>query len=230
MDWPLVIDRNRTALLAIVAAIAALLGGREGGPVARRLRSAALASLRPAESACRRLIVIAARGLTVTLGPPRRPAFDLLTAAAATSSRTPTFPLFDRQKRFGRMLVVARPRGVPRIRTFWGAPMPLAAIIPSPPKGTRPDPDAPVDIARLGLRLRSLEAALADLPRQARRLARWRARWSASPGATAPDRRPRSPLRLGHPPGHRQRPQQEIDFVLRECHALALEARPRDTS
>ncbi|MCA3563817.1 MAG: hypothetical protein IOC90_12360 [Methylocystis sp.] len=64
MDWPLAISRNRAALLAMVGAIAALLGGREAGAgwVARGLRNAALALLRPAESAARRLIVIAARG------------------------------------------------------------------------------------------------------------------------------------------------------------------------
>ncbi len=63
MDWALAIRRNRAALLAVVAAIVALLGGRDAGanPIARRLRSAALALLRAAELAARRLIVIAAR-------------------------------------------------------------------------------------------------------------------------------------------------------------------------
>jgi hypothetical protein len=54
MNWPLAIARNRTALLAIVAAIIALLGGREGGAISRQLRNAALALLRPAEAAARR--------------------------------------------------------------------------------------------------------------------------------------------------------------------------------
>jgi len=69
MDWPLAISRNRAALLAMVGAIAALLGGREAGAggVARGLRNAALALLRPAESAARRLIVIAARGAGLDL-------------------------------------------------------------------------------------------------------------------------------------------------------------------
>ena len=47
MNWSLAIDRNRDALLAIVAGI----GGREGGAVASGLRRAALALLRPAEAA-----------------------------------------------------------------------------------------------------------------------------------------------------------------------------------
>jgi hypothetical protein len=220
MDWPLAITRNRDALLAIVAAIVALIGGREGGPVARRLRSAALALLRPAESAARRLIVIAARGLVVTLGPPRAPAIDRMPAASAGRDRPPAFPLFDRRMRFTPRLPVAKPLGVPRIRSFW-APTPVPAA--PPPTATRPDPEAPVEISRLHLRLRSLEAALADLPRQARRLARWRAR-------RASDATPCQPLRPGPPPGHRRRPGRDIDLVLRECHALARDALQPDTS
>jgi hypothetical protein len=62
MDWTRAIERNRTALLALAAAIAALIGGRDGeGRIARGLRNAAMALLRPAESAVRRLIVISAR-------------------------------------------------------------------------------------------------------------------------------------------------------------------------
>jgi hypothetical protein len=61
------------------------------------------------------------------------------------------------------------------------------------------------------------------LPRQARRLARWRAR-------RASDVRPCQPLRRGRPPGHRRRPSRDIDLVLRECHALAQDALQPDTS
>jgi hypothetical protein len=220
MTWSLAIDRNRDALLAVVAA---LIGGREGGAFARGLRRAALALLRPAEAAARRLIVIAARGLTVVPGPKRPPVGAGLGRAGA-SGKPPAFPLFDRAKRFRPMLRRAAPPGVPRIRSFWGPPsaQPISPPSAKPPI-PKPDPDAPVDAARLRLRLASLEIALADLPRQARRLARLRARRAAQ-------NRPCRPLRLGRPPGYRQRPDREIDQVLRDCHALACDALRADTS
>lgn len=219
MDWALAIRRNRETLLCIVAAIAALLGGRSPDAVARRLRSAALALLRPAEAAARRLIVIAARGLVVA--PRPSPVFAAASLGdAGASDRRPAFRLFDRAKRYTLKVPAPPPRGVPRIRSFWGPPaQPVVPPVPPP----LPDPDAPVDAARLRLRLAALERALADLPRQARRLARWRARQ----GAAA---QPASPLRFGRPPGWRARPVREVDLVLRECHALALDALAPDTS
>ncbi len=79
MDWGLAIHRNRTALLAVVAAIGALLQGagvRDGaGMIARKLHNAALALLRPAESAARRLILLMARGLVLPLRRPPALAF-----------------------------------------------------------------------------------------------------------------------------------------------------------
>jgi len=234
MDWALAIQRNRHALLAIVAAIVALLGGREGsGPVARRLRSATLALLRPAEAATRRLIVVAARGLVAAPAGKRSVAFDRASFAPSTGSglgskavgtRPPAFPLFDRRKRFGRLLRPAEPRGIPRIRTFWGASQAVIAA-PAPALRARPDPDAPVEIGRLRLRIGSLEAALADLPRQAKRLAHRLARLRARRASGV---RSGTPLRSGRPPGHRLRPSREVDFLLRECHALAKDALAQD--
>jgi hypothetical protein len=223
MDWPLAIDRNRAVLFAVVSAILALIG--ENGPVSRSVRSAALALLRPAESAVRRLVVIAARGLVVTLRDRLPPAFDRLAARAAGRERTPAFPLFDRRKHFGQLLrAVELPRGTPRIRTFWGPPAaPVVCAVPAAKE--RPSPAALVEVARLRLRLASLERALSDVPRQARRLARWRARRAASP-----DRHVPSPLRIGHPPGHRRQASREIDHVLRDCHALARQALAFDSS
>ena len=46
---------------------------------------------------------------------------------------------------------------------------------------SRPPPDGLVNAARLIRRLEALKPALEDLPRQARRLARWRVRREASP-------------------------------------------------
>jgi hypothetical protein len=229
MDWPLAIERNRAALLAVVAAVAALVGGSDG-PVARGLRKAALALLRPAEAAARRLIVIAARGLAVALRPAR-PFPAGLAFAGRAGARPPAFPLFDPPKLYApAVVIVPPPRGTPRIRTFWTSPFaqPVDPVAPpAAPTPGRPDWQAPVDAARLRLRLAGLSAALADLPRQARRLARLRAKLEAR-AANGP--RPRQPLRLGHPPGWRQRPDREVDEVLRDCHALAREALRADTS
>ena len=40
----------------------------------------------------------------------------------------------------------------------------------------------------------------------------------------------REPLRQGTPPGHRKKPAHEVDDVLKECHALARDLPPPNTS
>ena len=75
MDWDLAIKRNSEALKGIVAALFAMLGLVGEATVSRipqPLHRAVLRVLRPAESAMRRLIIIAARGLVVKL-PAARP-------------------------------------------------------------------------------------------------------------------------------------------------------------
>ncbi len=76
-----------------------------------------------------------------------------------------------------------------------------------------------VSATRLNRRLQALKPALDDLPRQAKRLARWRQRREARP-----DPKFKSPLRPGRPPGYRRKPIHEVDDVLAECHWLAWEA------
>jgi hypothetical protein len=222
MEWPLAIERHRLALLGIVDAIAALLGGRDGdGPITRGLRRAALALLRPAEAAARRLIFIAAQGLVVTPRAPRPPLLPIAVRSGAGTRRR-AFALLDRPKRYAPAARIV-PRGVPRIRSFWGAAaFAPTAPTPSPVAVFRPDPAALVDSTGLRFRLAALDHALADIAGQARRLARRRAR--------APEGARRQPLRFGSPPGYRLKPVREVDLVLRECHALALDAQRRDTS
>jgi hypothetical protein len=82
-----------------------------------------------------------------------------------------------------------------------------------------------VGAARLTRRLQALKLALEDLPRQARRLARWRVRRENMPSPKF-----KSPLRPGHPPGHRRKPVHLVDEVLIECHWLAFDAMKPDTS
>jgi hypothetical protein len=71
----------------------------------------------------------------------------------------------------------------------------------------------------------ALKAALADLPRQARRLVRARARREKVSRLKL-----QSVMRPGRPPGHRKVPIHEVDHVLAECHWLARDVEAPDTS
>ncbi len=250
MDGTAAIDSNHQALKRILAGLVAMAEfggqlaffrrkGRDAREVAqaekpspapaltlpRRLRLVILRLLRPAESAARRLIIAAARGMVPTLTPPRKPRpapktmepvlrslgiavvmsrIDLARAARARRAaairaarpRSLNLPLFDPPRR----LCVGRrgvpARGVPRI-LFPDAAAPVS--LPRPPA-----PDDPIDCTRLGQRLAALAEALDDLPAQARRFARWQARRAAAQDGPAVARpRRMSPLRPGRPPGGR---------------------------
>jgi hypothetical protein len=227
MDWALAIARNRDALQAIVAALFSMLGlsgGMAPERISRSLHAAVLRLLRPAESATRRLIVIAARGL-----PAKRPPVGPvpLGLAGKGGSRRVAFQLFDPRKRFARRPRRSAACGEPRIRIFAADPR-VAAMWSPAPAAAMPAPvpnDNGVASRRLAARLLALQSALGDLPRQARRLARWRARRDMRPGAKFT-----SPLRPGPPPGHRRTPLHEVDRVLAECHGLAFDALAPDTS
>jgi hypothetical protein len=80
-------------------------------------------------------------------------------------------------------------------------------------------------VVRLSRRLAAIKLALETLPRQARRLARLQARLARRQPPTV-----KPPLRPGPPPGYRQKPQQEIDWLLWKCHLLAIDALKPDTS
>ena len=81
--------------------------------------------------------------------------------------------------------------------------------------------DDTVNARPLIRRLLAITDALQDIPRQALRLARWQAQ-------PKEERRPErwSPLRVGRPPGFRQRAKHEVDEILKECHWLARNAEP----
>ncbi len=97
MDWDLAIKRNSKALKSIIEVLFALLGldGADAASrIPRALHSAVLGVLRPAESAQRRLIVIAARGVVVELAPSRpMPAGKVIGKGRGNS--LPAFQLFD---------------------------------------------------------------------------------------------------------------------------------------
>ena len=227
MNWDLAIKRNSEALNGIIAALFAMLGRRHGFADSAPFHCAVLRVLRPAESAVRRLIVIAARGLVVKVAPSRpMPKGQMIGKGGGTGS--PSFQLFDTRKDFPelRQRRVKYAKHPPRILFFgddsrvdylWPAPQPAAA--PAPP------PDGLVNAERLSRRLQAVKLALEDLPRQARRMARWRVRRE-----TCKSPKFKSPLRPGPPPGRRKRRIHEVDEILADCHWLAWEAMKPDTS
>ena len=229
MDWARAIERNSEALKWIVEALFAMLGLAGTDMVARipqPLHRAVLRVLRPAESAMRRLIVIAARGLVVKLAPARpMPAGPI--GKGGRGSRS-SFQLFDPRKNFAELRQHGRrpARNPPRIH-FFGSDPRVAALWPARPPAAAPapPPDGLVNAMRLSRRLQALRLALEDLPRQARRLARWRMRREKAQSPKF-----KSPLRPGHPPGYRRKPVHEVDEVLIECHGLAFDALRPDTS
>jgi hypothetical protein len=227
MDWARTIATNQAALARIVTGLIALVGLVSEGVVARLSRPtyhAVLQVLRPAEAAVRRLIVMAARGQMVKLPPPRPMPAGL--ALPGKGSGRMSFQLFDARKRFApRHPRSALARAAPRVHVLFDS-SPLVPLFQHRPiERPVPERDGAVDPSRLVRRLAAVKLALEDLPRQARRLARWRARRDRMKSAKFT-----SPLRPGPPPGHRKEPKDEIDWVLRKCHALARDVLSEDTS
>jgi hypothetical protein len=235
MDWAFAIERNREPLLRIVAALFAMIGLTETGAVerlSRPLYRAVLGVLRPAEAAVRRLIVVAARDIMVKPSPTR-PASAGFAISSKGGGRV-SFQLFDPRQPFdGNGRRHAGPKLEPRIRFIDVAFDPRIPLFRQPqpaPLAPAPDEDDAVEddtvnARPLCRRLAAIKLALEDLPRQARRFARWRARPIEA-------RRPQraTPLRTGSPPGFRKRQTHEVDEILSECHWLARNLPTLDTS
>jgi hypothetical protein len=170
--------------------------------------------LRPAESAVRRLIVLAAHNLTLKPRPPRD--FFILgprpedPVGTMPSGKIPTraIILFDPLKSFD-------PEAIWDAAPAWESGYGLTAGYTS----TLDADDKPIDATHIGQRLNALIRALDNLPHQARRLIRWQSKRDTALKASKPTRI--SPMRPGLPPGWRERKIHEIDDVLRECHGLA---------
>lgn len=209
MDWELALRRNTEALMGLVALLLASVGTTATLP--RRIYHGVLRGLGPAEAALRRLIVIAAREVVVSVPAARSfPAG----VSCGSASRVPPFQLFDSLKRFR----LGRPKSArPRISII-GISEPVFEALPSE--------NDPIKIAGLARRLDALHRALADIPGQAQRLARWHARRQQRVGRGLPVRRT-SPMRPGWPPGYRSKPSHPVDAVLTECHSLARLAEDR---
>ncbi|WP_442579197.1 hypothetical protein ACSBOB_27380 [Mesorhizobium sp. ASY16-5R] len=215
----------------------------------RNLHRAIAKLLRPAEAAVRRLIIVAARGVVVVLPPARprkstpKPIEPLLRGfgIAVTVSRDELRRIAATRR--AAEIRAARPkkRSLPLfdpLRPWSVRPWPVAADgAPSGMPFRRRSANDPVDATRISLRLQALAAALDDLPGQARRFARWRARNAAAAAKEklrqeariAPFRRTGKsvrarrvwPLKPGRPPGWRPKSTHEVQDVLEVVHGLA---------
>ncbi len=220
--WDDAVARNLAALRVVLAEVLGLLavyGGMEAVKVPRSVRSVILRVLRPAESALRRLIVIAARDVRVPHHSETK-SFQIIKrdSEARTftqrSSSSLSFQLFDPRKRFGQRRITYTSLN-PRV--FFVAADPAFSPLAQHPRQPQqePEPKKLAGAARLCRRLKALAAALEDVPRQAQRLARLRARRELRKSLL-------SPLRIGTPPGHRSIPVEDIDYVLAESHKYAM--------
>jgi hypothetical protein len=227
MDWTLAISRNRDALLRMLAALFAMAGFTDGKApdiLPRHIYRKLLGFLRPAESAVRRLIIIAAHELIVKFAHCSLHSSHAVAGRAqwwgALDKLPPKlahFQLFDPLKRFANPAYNPITGAPPRI----SVPGVFDPIFSVPVTKT---PDDLIPAMHLGKRLEALKRALENLPSQALRLARWRARRDmAHRQNTLLKVRRLSPLRPGSPPGARRRLALEVDGILRECHALALD-------
>ena len=209
MDWDKAIERNEIALLRIVSGLFALLVSARlassGLFVPRRVWRSILLVLRPAEAAVRRLIIMAARALApvaLTLRQRAVPAPRLsVVRSPGAVPLAPVFLLADPLKYFG-----------------FSADDEASFADGKATSGSAVLGDEPVNAIPLHNRLRALRHALADLSKQAARLARFNARRDALLKAGRPTRI--SLMRPGLPPGWRERSRHEVDPVLRECHRL----------
>jgi hypothetical protein len=234
MDWDNIIERNRERILLAIAPLLAVLGFdlRRREEVPRHFHRTLIALLRPAESAVRRLIIIAARGIVVTLrlgvsrGFPAGLA-QSLKIALEEEDHFKAFALTDPLKRFA-------PQDFGWAQEWskdWGKEQVLPRIsVPGlfDPLFLHavpvPDRNDSIGTAALIRRIRALKQALDNLPRHAKRLARWKARRELARQAAKWKPGRMSPMRPGFAPGiHRSKPG-EIDEILADCHYFAREA------
>jgi hypothetical protein len=234
IHWTRAVEINHIALTRILAEIFALLGlvtGSSFDRLPQALYQSVERLLRPTESALRRLIVIAARGIVVK-PVPKRPmpkGLKIARKAAGPKASGPkaagpmSFRLFDTRKPFD-FIQSENPLFV-YVKTYTSNPFNLFEQFRRQYPAQPAEQDDSVNAIPLSRRLAAVKHALETIPRQAQRMARWQARrkMMEKPKFT-------SPLRPGLPPGHRQKPKLDVDFILQECHGLAWDALREDSS
>lgn len=223
-----ILNVQKAMLLRLLGWMMDRVGGAAAGQVPtldRATHLALLRTVRGAESAVRRLILVQARGLALGVRLRSRLAGGSARGGERRAGeRGACFPLLDPRKRFPELDVLkpAKQRGEPRI-TMIG----VDEWIPQPEP--RRVPRAPLNAASLVRRLRRLETVLHDLPRQAKRLARWRARQAARAKAGLTHVR-HGVVRPGWPPGYRRDGREPVHAILRECQRLARWAEAEDVA
>jgi hypothetical protein len=237
MDWRLAITRNREALTAIIIALIKSLGlagltsplrgeavrrtgeGALAYTLPHHIYTRALAILRPAESALRRLIMIAAHEMAlrgVKLRVRRRDGLaEFLYSHRPDPHAEPAIPAFNL---------------IDPLKTF-GEAAPDFEVLDDHQFSS--DNDAPSNATRisalaLSRRLIALKHALDTLRKQAKRLARWYAQRDAARKQMQPHRL--SPMRPGAPVGLPRGKRSEVQEVLLECHLLVIYARDQHDS
>ena len=228
MDWTLALQRNQEILLRNVTWLFTWLKLEVGGSLETMPRlhhRTILFVLRPSESACRRLILVA----VLVLGTKAAPFFDRAQAAARggekaarVGTRVPAFRLIDPRKRFD--LFPDKPKYAagpgPRVTDLWSDdPIYDRSDLYAYQARQGAEPDADVNAKNLCRRMNALVKALENLPKQAQRMASLQARLKRRQAQTG--RGLLQPLRPGLPPGWRRRHKHEVDEVLAECHQLA---------
>jgi hypothetical protein len=222
----------RRLVIALACSLAALPGFRPPKP----------GSSKPPKPKPAPLLVRAGAGTGPRTGIVLRPGTPVPSHLAhlVPAKRTPrplALPLLDRLPRRRIRRPWQPPAGVPRIS------VPGVTSRVAVPAWRPPSPSDPLDAGRLGQRISALVRALDDLPGEARRFLRWRARRDR---AFAAGRRHRvTPLRGGRPPGgrlsrydpdaRRRANIRDVDEILAHAHALAVYAlanwtQPPDTS
>ncbi len=224
MNDAAIITYQVTALMRLVASMFALAGLIPGGAAVASMsvevRRKILRVLQPAESALRRVILMKARELVVSLKPKRPAPKGAVPKGKGARDRIPAFVLFDPRKWFRELAKPHRPlRGAgPRISGFDEE---RPAYEPPAPRSAEVNP------ASLCRRLQALQKALETIPAQAKRLAQLQAKRRA---AGEPLRRT-EPRRPGWPPGYRKRHSHPVDVILHDCDILARQdPRPPDKS
>ena len=212
-DWTVSVERHGKALRWITMVLFAMAGLVDGAVVEtlpRRVHLAILHTLRPAEAAVRRLIVLVLRAegdmpSGWTRADKQRRKKGTRRGTGRKSGLVPAFPLFDPRKNVDPKQKKTPGYG-PRIWAFDGLDDPVHVT-------KTPMPDDPVPAMQLCLRLLALKAALDDLPAQAARLRRVLARATR----TWPE-----PMRRGRPPGYRKNGKAFIDEILVDCQVQAI--------
>jgi hypothetical protein len=221
MDWQLAIHRNQTALVAIIVALMRSVGLVSSGQLTtlpQFFYRKTLLIVRQAESAVRRLIMMAAHDMplpVIAMRKPRTSKTDFSLISPFRDDSIPAFNLIDPLKDFCTQDIDFED-------------LDFADDGHSSKQNLAYPNRSPISAAALGQRLLALRHVLDTIPDHAKRLTRWYAARDVALKQRQPHRL--SPIRPGPPPASRKRGRTEMDEILRECHLLAIYARDNGDS